>query len=50
MKYGDIEVERDGFIAQLEIQRPPNNFFDVDLINDMASALDELDADVNMRA
>ena len=50
MKYGDIEVERDGLIAQIEIQRPPNNFFDVNLINDMADAIDELDADVNMRA
>ena len=50
MKYGDIEVERDGLIALLEIQRPPNNFFDVNLINDMADALDALDADVNMRA
>lgn len=50
MKYGDIEVQRDGYVALLEIQRPPNNFFDVDLINDMADALDELDADVNARA
>ena len=50
MKYGDIEVERDGFIALIEIQRPPNNFFDVELINDMADALDELDADANVRA
>lgn len=50
MKYGDIEVQRDGYIALVEIQRPPNNFFDVNLVNDMADALDELDADVNMRA
>ncbi len=50
MKYGDIEVEPDGLIARIEIQRPPNNFFDVNLINDMADAIDELDADVNMRA
>ena len=50
MIYGDIEVQRDGLIALLEIQRPPNNFFDVNLINDMADALDALDADVNMRA
>ena len=50
MKYGDIEVERDGNIALLEIRRPPNNFFDVNLINDMADALETLDADVNMRA
>ena len=50
VKYGDIEVERDGNIALLEIRRPPNNFFDVNLINDMADALETLDADVNMRA
>ena len=50
MKYGDLEVRRDGYVALLEIQRPPNNFFDVELINDMANALDELDADVNVRA
>ena len=50
MKYGDIEVQRDGYVALLEIQRPPNNFFDVELINDMAVALDDLDADADMRA
>ena len=50
MKYGDMEVERDWHIATIEIQRPPNNFFDVDLINDMADAFDALDADVNARA
>lgn len=50
MKYGDIEVQRDGYVALLEIQRPPNNFFDVDLINDMGDALDELDADADVRA
>ena len=50
MKYGDLEVERDGFTAQIEIRRPPNNFFDVQLINDMADALGELDADPNVRA
>lgn len=50
MRYGDIEVTRDGNVAQLEIQRPPNNFFDVDLINDMADAFEELEKDVNCRA
>ena len=35
-KFGDIAVETHGLVAMLEIQRPPNNFFDVDLINDMA--------------
>ncbi len=50
MRYGDIEVTRDGNVAQLEVQRPPNNFFDVDLINDMADAFEELEKDVNCRA
>lgn len=50
MKYGDIEVNHEGHVAILEIQRPPNNFFDVDLINDMSKAFDELDNDTSTRA
>lgn len=42
--YGSIGVERDGFVAVVEIQRPPNNFFDIDLIRDIADAADELAA------
>ena len=50
MRYGDIEVQRDGFVATLEIQRPPNNFFDVELINHLGDAFDDLDADMDVRA
>ena len=50
MKFGDIEVGRDGHVATLEIQRPPNNFFDVALINDMGDAFDALDEDIDVRA
>ena len=50
MQYGDIEVTTDGNVATLEIQRPPNNFFDVDLINDMATAFEDLDNDDECRA
>ena len=50
MKYGDIEVQREGFVATLEIQRPPNNFFDVELINHLGDAFDDLDADMDVRA
>jgi enoyl-CoA hydratase/carnithine racemase len=46
----DIGVDRDGFVATIEIQRPPHNYFDVALINQIADALDALDADDGCRA
>ena len=43
-KYGDINVTLlDDFVAQCEIDRPPNNFFDLNLIRDMADCFDDLD-------
>jgi enoyl-CoA hydratase/carnithine racemase len=48
--FKDIGVERQGFVATIEIRRPPNNFFDTLLINEIADALDELDADIGCRA
>ena len=50
MGYTDIDISRDGHVATLEIQRPPNNFFDVELITDLASAFEELDRDDDCRA
>lgn len=50
MAYLDIDVTRQGHVAVLEIQRPPNNFFDVDLIEALATALEDLDADDSCRA
>ena len=50
-KYGDINVKSlDGFVAECEIDRPPNNFFDLSLIRDMADCFDDLDEDPNCRA
>jgi 2-(1,2-epoxy-1,2-dihydrophenyl)acetyl-CoA isomerase len=40
----DVAVEIAGHVAVIEIRRPPNNFFDVGLIGDIADALDELAA------
>ena len=37
-----VEVDESGHVAILEIRRGPNNFFDVDLIGDLADALDTL--------
>ena len=48
--FTDIAVERHGFVALIEIRRPPNNFFDVALIREIASALETLDEDSGCRA
>jgi enoyl-CoA hydratase/carnithine racemase len=46
----DIGIEKSGFVATIEIQRPPHNFFDVVLINSIADALEALDKDDKCRA
>lgn len=46
----DIGIERDGLVAIVEIQRPPHNFFDHTLIQQIANAFDQLDADDGCRA
>lgn len=49
--YGDLHVTvGDDFVATAEIRRPPNNFFDIDLIDSMAAAFADLDADEGCRA
>ena len=50
MRYGDVEVAREGFVAIAEIQRPPNNFFDTNLINALGDAFEALDEDPGCRA
>jgi enoyl-CoA hydratase/carnithine racemase len=50
MAYNDIGVDIAGYVATIEIRRPPHNFFDVALINEIADALDALDADEACRA
>jgi enoyl-CoA hydratase/carnithine racemase len=48
--FKDIAVERTGNVALVEIRRPPNNFFDIALIHEIAAALEALDADGGCRA
>jgi len=50
MRFGDVEIEKQGHVAVLEIQRPPNNFFDVDLINALGDAFEAMDQDPEVRA
>jgi enoyl-CoA hydratase/carnithine racemase len=46
----DIGVEKHDHVGLIEIRKPPLNFFDVSLINQIADALEELDRDVEIRS
>jgi enoyl-CoA hydratase/carnithine racemase len=49
-RYGEISVVRDGHVAVLEIDRPPNNHVSVELMRDLADALQHIDDDLRLRA
>ena len=46
----EIGVSIDGPVATVEIRRPPNNFLDIDLIANLASLLEKLDEDRDVRS
>jgi len=46
----DIAIEKHGHVALVEIRRPPNNFFDIALIQDIAGAFESFDEDGDIRA
>lgn len=46
----DLNIERHGHVALVEINRPPNNFFDADLIDGIADAFEDLDRQSDVRA
>src|SRR2546428_10223745 len=48
-KYGDVSVAIKDYVAQVEIHRPPHNFFDVQLIRNLADAFNALDAEPTCR-
>ena len=45
----DLTVDLDRHVATVEIHRPPNNFFDYDLIHEIANVYERLDADPRCR-
>jgi enoyl-CoA hydratase/carnithine racemase len=50
-QFGDVSVEIGAdYVAEVEIHRPPDNFFDVKLIRSLAEAYAVLDADDSCRA
>jgi enoyl-CoA hydratase/carnithine racemase len=46
----DLGIEKNGHVALVEIRRPPNNFFDIPLIKDIADAFESFDEDIYIRA
>jgi enoyl-CoA hydratase/carnithine racemase len=49
--FGDVGVRLgDDYVAEVEIHRPPHNYFDLPLIDDLASAIEALDAEPGCRA
>jgi enoyl-CoA hydratase/carnithine racemase len=50
MRHGDVSVEIEDNVAEVEIHRPPHNFFDVELIRDLVAAFGDVDADARCRA
>lgn len=46
----EVAVSIEGHVATVEIRRPPNNFLDADLIANLASVLEGLDGERNVRA
>src|SRR6185437_5268368 len=48
--FKDIAVEKTGQVALVEIRRPPHNFFDIALIQEIADAFETLDTDNGCRA
>ena len=46
----DIGIEKSGHVALVEIRRPPNNFFDIALIKELADAFESFDEDTRTRA
>ena len=50
-RFGDVTVELGSdLVAEVEIRRPPNNFFDVALIRSLADAYEYLDKETSCRA
>src|SRR5580698_2808302 len=49
-QYGDVAVSIQGHVAVATIDRPPNNHVSVELMHDLADALDDIDGEVALRA
>ena len=46
----DIGIEKSGHVVVIEIRRPPNNYFDIPLIKEIAGTIKSFDDDIHIRA
>ncbi len=49
-KFADVAVDLKGYVATVEIQRPPHNYFDVNLVRSLVEAFRALDDEESCRA
>jgi enoyl-CoA hydratase/carnithine racemase len=49
-KYGDVSVQTADHVALLTLDRRPNNHVSVELMRDLADALDDIDGEIDLRA
>ena len=50
LKFGDASLQLDRHVALIEIHRPPHNYFDAQLIQDLADAFEAMDKQHECRA
>jgi enoyl-CoA hydratase/carnithine racemase len=50
LRFGDVSVSLDENVGLVEIHRPPHNYFDRQLVENLADAFDSLDRDAACRA
>src|SRR5215469_17722729 len=48
--FKEIGISQEGYVATVEMRRPPHNFFDSELIAEIGEAFEELDGDPGCRA
>jgi enoyl-CoA hydratase/carnithine racemase len=50
MRYGDVSLQKLGLVVIVQLHRPPHNYFDAALIEDLACACEAADNDPGIRA
>ena len=48
--FKDITFSKEDHTAFIKLNRPPNNFFDSDMISQIADVLEEMDKDITCRS
>ena len=48
--FPDLGLEDHGHVVSVELQRPPHNFFDIDVVRSLAETFEAIDRDDRYRA